>query len=63
MPVPGYNLKNDRIISVHFQGKPHILYITTVFVKVFLELVPLSALRQALMKGDNLGHFVVSYFK
>ena len=31
MPVPGYNLKNDRIISVHFQGKPFSITVIQVY--------------------------------
>ena len=30
-PVLGYNLKNDRMISVHFQGKPFNTTITQVY--------------------------------
>ena len=29
--VPGYNLKNDRMISVHFQGKPFHITIIQVY--------------------------------
>ena len=30
--VLGYNLKNDRMISVHFQGKPFNIIVTQVYV-------------------------------
>ena len=29
--VPGYNLKNDRMISVHFQGKPFNIMVIQVY--------------------------------
>ena len=29
--VPGYNLKNDRIISVHFQGEPFNIIVIQVY--------------------------------
>ena len=29
--VPGYNLKNDRKISVHFQGKPFSIMVIQVY--------------------------------
>ena len=29
--VPGYNLKNDRMISVHFQGKPFSITVIQVY--------------------------------
>ena len=29
--VPGYNLKNDRMISVHFQGKPFNITVVQVY--------------------------------
>ena len=31
MQVPGCNLKNDRMISVHFQGKPFIMRVIQVY--------------------------------
>ena len=34
--VLGYNLKNDRMISVHFQGKPFNIMINQVFVSTTL---------------------------
>ena len=30
--VPGYNLKNSRMISVHFQGKPFSIIVIQVYV-------------------------------
>ena len=30
--VPGWNLKNDRMISVHFQGKPFNIMVIQVYV-------------------------------
>ena len=29
--IPGYNLKNDRMISVHFQGKPFNIMVIQVY--------------------------------
>ena len=30
-PGPGFNLKNDRVISVHFQGKPFNIMVIQVY--------------------------------
>ena len=30
----GYNLKNDRMISVHFQGKPFIIMVIQVYAPI-----------------------------
>ena len=44
--VPGWNLKNDRMISVHFQGKPF----SIIVIQVYAQAVMLKSKLNGFMK-------------
>ena len=41
--VLGWNLKNDRMISVHFQGKPFNIMVIQAYAQVMLKKVKLNS--------------------